>query len=56
VGSDWYPQVIKPERLSCWKGIIRNKWKMLSHVTGSQEKLPEEQSPERDPSSVAVSP
>ena len=30
--------------------------KMLTHVVGSQENLQEEWSPERDPSSVAVSP
>jgi len=29
---------------------------MLTHVVGSQEKLQEEQSPEREPSPGAVSP
>ena len=47
----------KAERLLPWKGIIRNKWKMLTYVVGSQEKkLQKELSPEKDPSSVAVSP
>jgi len=29
----------KAERLLPWKGIIRNKWKMLTSVVGTQEKL-----------------
>jgi len=28
----------KAERLLPWKGIIRNKWKMLTYVVGSQKK------------------
>ena len=56
VWSDWYAQIVKLQRLSRWKGIIGNKWKMLTHVVGSQEKLQEEQSPEREPSPGAVSP
>lgn len=42
VWSDWYPQTVKLKRLSHWKGMIGNKWKVLSHVIGSQEKLQEE--------------
>ena len=41
VWSDWYPQIVKLEQLSCWKGTIRNKWKMFTHAVSSQEKLQE---------------
>ena len=34
----------------------QKRMKILTHVIGLQKKLQEEQSPEKDPSSVAVSP
>lgn len=36
--------------------ISRNRWKIFTHVVGSQEKPQDEKSPGRDPSPGAVSP
>ena len=54
--SDWYPQIIKLEKLLHWKRIIGNKWKTITSVVGLEEKLQKKQSSERAPSLETVSP
>ena len=49
-------QVYRARKIITLEGIIRNKWKMLTHVVGLQEKLHKEQPLERDPSPSGIQP